>query len=102
MIPNQSGNEQANHFHQTVHAAGGFEDGDAAMLDIEETLGQSPDYVIAQAEDWVTNILHNTHAGIYIYTGAYFWHDSLRNVVSPILGKCPLWAASWGMRPVHI
>lgn len=102
MNPAQSGEHQAQYFHGAVHAAGGFTDGDAAMLDIEQTRGQSPGFIVAQAEDWVQNILATTHVGVYIYTGAYFWHDSLNNAVSPILGKCPLWAASWGARPVSI
>lgn len=100
--PNFSGKQQASFLHSTVRSKGRFEPGDGVLLDLEETDGMAPNQVIACAEEFVQQILHETVAGIMLYCNYDFWVNTLRNPRSPILAKCPLWQASWYAHPARI
>lgn len=100
--PSYSGYVQAAVFHDYVHDCGGFHPGDCCMLDIEATDGESINGIISSAEVFVEHMLRNTGIGIYIYTGSYFWNETLAGAKSAILAKCPLWLASYGSQPQPI
>lgn len=100
--PAQDGATQAEFFHRAVRDGGRFGKGDAAMLDIETTEGIAPELIKERAEAFIQNILLYTHVGVYIYTGSYYWQSVGKVPASDILGRCPLWAASWGAFPSPI
>lgn len=97
-----SGRAQCEYFHNIVHSCGGFDSGDCAMLDIEVTNGVNTNTLIANAESFVTRFLDTTQCGIYIYTGEWFYDGILGAPHSTILGKCPLWVATYGSHPATI
>lgn len=99
--PVLSGEGQARYFHGIVRNHGHFEVGDAIMLDLEQTKDVAAAVVVQRAEAFVSNLLAQTRAGIYLYTNATFW-ESLENPASAVLGRCPLWAASYGAAPAPI
>lgn len=100
--PELDGAQQASYLHSYVRANGRFEVGDGVMLDLEETDNQSPHKVITCAESFVQQILKETRAGVFIYTGFDFWHNQLGNPHSNILARCPLWQASWHANPLPL
>lgn len=100
--PEFNGAQQASFHHSAVRQHGHFAIGDGVMLDVEETDGYSAHHVVACAEAFVEEILKETQAGVFIYTGYYFWVSTLGNLRSGILAKCPLWEAAWHSAPLDI
>ena len=97
-----SGQRQADFFHAAVHDAGGFGVGDCAMVDLEETNGQDTGTIIANLEAFIERFLSTTQCGLYLYTNHWFWDGILGGPKSAIIGKCPLWAASYGAFPASV
>ncbi len=86
----EDGKDQAEHFLETV--------GDSSKvllaLDIEENSGNN--ITPKQAEDFVNQVQEVTGRLPLIYGSPYF----LKDFATPILTKCPLWVARWGVRPI--
>lgn len=100
--PGESGAAQADYLHRYVRNHGRFESGDGIMLDLETMDGQSRETVINCAVGFVSRILDQTIAGVFVYTYPDFWLNQLGNPRVPILAKCPLWLADYGPSVPHI
>jgi lysozyme len=72
--------------------------GDLQMcLDLETTDGRSPAQVWAWTQAFIDEIYRLTGAPGIIYTGFYFWRDSVGNPSDNL--NCPLWLAAWVSDP---
>ena len=63
-------------------------------LDVEVADGQNPVNIGYAIQEWVAIIEQATGRTPIIYTGRYFWNDS---VYSPDSGTNPLWIADWSV-----
>ena len=96
--PGSSATTQAAHFVNTVKAAqGGLSGGLQLVLDLETTDGKTPAQVKAWMETFLSEIQRLTGKPAIIYTGYYFWRDSVGNPSSNY--NCPLWIASYNSAP---
>lgn len=59
-----------------------------AMIDVEQTDGQSPATIVAKVKTWMQLVEAGTGKRPIIYTGAYFWQDQVGDDKS--LGDYPL------------
>lgn len=87
----ENGKDQADHFLETV----GNDSKVLLALDIEENR-DGKNITPKQAEDFVDKVHEVTERLPLIYGSAYF----LKDFATPILMKCPLWIARWGVRPI--
>lgn len=89
--PGEDATQQANLMVQKVGKLG---DGDLpAMIDVEVTGGQSPAVIASKVQTWLDVVEKGTGKTPFIYTGAYFWQDSVQSLN---FGKYPLWIANYG------
>ena len=63
------------------------------VLDFEENGGLAPGYVAEWARTWLQEVERLTGRTPIIYTGYYFWRDSVGGPTD--FGRYPLWVASW-------
>jgi GH25 family lysozyme M1 (1,4-beta-N-acetylmuramidase) len=85
---------QADFFVNTVHPVSG----DLQMaLDIEVTDGRTPAQVWSWIQTFIARIKYRTGRPGIIYTGFYFWRDSVGNPRNNL--NCPLWLAAYVSNP---
>jgi GH25 family lysozyme M1 (1,4-beta-N-acetylmuramidase) len=85
---------QADFFINTVQPVSG----DLQMtLDIEVTDGQTPSQVWSWIQAFIAEISSRTGRPGIIYTGFYFWRDSVGNPTNNL--NCPLWLAAYVSNP---
>jgi len=65
------------------------------VLDLETTDGKSPSQVWAWTQSFMGEIQRLTGKPGIIYTGYYFWRDSVGNPTNNL--NCPLWIAAYGV-----
>ncbi|WP_264723361.1 MULTISPECIES: glycoside hydrolase family 25 protein [unclassified Wolbachia] len=87
----ENGKDQADHFLETV----GNDSKVLLALDVEENR-DGKNITPKQAEDFVAKVREETGRLPLIYGSPYF----LKDFATPILMKCPLWIARWGVRPI--
>jgi lysozyme len=63
-------------------------------LDVEKTGGQTPQTIAANIHVWMEKVAAATGRTPIIYTGRYFWNDSVGG--STDFGNNPLWLPAWG------
>ena len=95
--PSVSATAQAQYFVNAVKAAGGFNGSNSLqlVLDLETTDGLSPSQVWAWTQAFIAEIKTLTGRPGIIYTGYYFWRDSVGNPSNNL--NCPLWIADYGV-----
>ena len=95
--PGTSATAQAQYFVNAVKAAGGFTGSNSLqlVLDLETTDGLSPSQVWAWVQSFIAEIKTLTGRPGIIYTGYYFWRDSVGNPTNNL--NCPLWIAAYGV-----
>jgi GH25 family lysozyme M1 (1,4-beta-N-acetylmuramidase) len=93
--PGSDATTQANHFTSVVKAANGgtFSGLLQLVLDLEVTDGTSPSHVFAWTQTFVARVEAVTGRPCIIYTGFYFWRDSVGNPDNNL--NCPLWLAAY-------
>lgn len=93
--PGTDATTQANHFTSVVKAANGgtFSGLLQLVLDLEVTDGTSPSHVFAWTQTFVARVEAVTGRPCIIYTGFYFWRDSVGNPDNNL--NCPLWLAAY-------
>ncbi len=64
------------------------------VIDVEATGSRSPSEVAAAVRAWVDHVAAATGRRPIVYTGRYFWQDSVGNAEMP---DTPLWVANWGV-----
>eukprot|EP00211_Chloroparvula_japonica_P016237 CAMPEP_0119126364 /NCGR_PEP_ID=MMETSP1310-20130426/5321_1 /TAXON_ID=464262 /ORGANISM="Genus nov. species nov., Strain RCC2339" /LENGTH=192 /DNA_ID=CAMNT_0007116521 /DNA_START=163 /DNA_END=741 /DNA_ORIENTATION=- len=92
--PSEDAASQAQHFVDTVNSAGGFQDSSTfqLVLDLEDDDGLSSSQVWSWVQTWVSKMKVLTGKPPVIYTGCYFWNDSVGGSSNL---DCPLWVASY-------
>jgi len=65
------------------------------VLDLETTDGRTPAQVWAWTQSFMAEIQTLTGKPGIIYTGYYFWRDSVGNPTNNL--NCPLWIAAYGV-----
>ena len=90
---------QANLFTSVVkNANGGTYSGLLQLvLDLEVTDGRSPSQVWSWTQTFVARVKYLTGRPCIIYTGYYFWRDSVGNPNNNL--NCPLWLAAYVSNP---
>ncbi len=90
---------QANYFTSAVRTANGgnFHGLLQLVLDLEVTDGRSPSQVWAWTQTFVARVRAVTGRPCIIYTGFYFWRDSVGNPNNNL--NCPLWLAAYVSNP---
>jgi len=89
-LPNQDAIAQAD---VMINAMGPLGPGDLpAVMDLEDTGGQSASTIIAKLKQWLAHVEAGTGKKPIIYTGKYFWQD---NVASHDFGDYPLWIPNY-------
>jgi GH25 family lysozyme M1 (1,4-beta-N-acetylmuramidase) len=63
------------------------------VIDVESTDGQSPATVARKVGQWIDHVEARLGVKPIIYTGPYFWRDSVR---SDVFANHPLWIAHYG------
>jgi lysozyme len=92
--PSISANAQADYFVSVVKPTAG----DLQLaLDIETTDGLSPSQVWSWIQAFIARIVYHTGRPGIIYTGYYFWVDSVGNPRNNL--NCPLWLAAYVSDP---
>jgi len=93
--PGSDATAQANHFTNVVRRANGgsFSGLLQLVLDLEETDGRSPSQVWAWTQTFVARVRAVTGRPCIIYTGFYFWRDSVGDPNNNL--NCPLWLAAY-------
>lgn len=93
--PGSDATTQANHFTSVVKAANGgsFSGLLQLVLDLEVTDGTTPAHVFAWTQTFVARVEAVTGRPCIIYTGFYFWRDSVGNPNNNL--NCPLWLAAY-------
>jgi GH25 family lysozyme M1 (1,4-beta-N-acetylmuramidase) len=93
--PSIDATAQANLFTNVVKKANGgtFSGLLQLVLDLEVTDGRSPAQVFAWAQTFVARVQAVTGRPCIIYTGFYFWRDSVGNPNNNL--NCPLWLAAY-------
>jgi len=93
--PASDATQQAEYFVNTVKAAGGFSSGTKTMqlvLDLETSDGLGASAVWAWVQEFTSVVKAMTGKPAIIYTGYYFWNDSVGGTSNL---DCPLWIASY-------
>ncbi len=89
--PNEDVTTQAN---VAIAAVGTLGDGDLPVtLDVEVTGSESASVIASRIKSWVDQVEAGTGKRPIIYTGKYFWQDS---VASTAFAGYPLWIAAYG------
>jgi lysozyme len=90
---------QANYFTNAVRTANGgsFSGLLQLVLDLEVTDGRTPSQVWAWTQTFVARVKAVTGRPCIIYTGFYFWRDSVGNPNNNL--NCPLWLAAYVSNP---
>jgi GH25 family lysozyme M1 (1,4-beta-N-acetylmuramidase) len=93
--PNLDATAQANYFTNAVRTANGgnFSGLLQLVLDLEVTDSRTPAQVWAWTQTFVARVQAVTGRPCIIYTGFYFWRDSVGNPTSNL--NCPLWLAAY-------
>lgn len=92
--PGSDATAQADYFVNTVRPVSG----DLQMaLDIEATDGRSPSQVWSWVQTFINRIKYRTGRPGIIYTGFYFWRDSVGDPHNNL--NCPLWLAAYVSDP---
>lgn len=92
--PSTSATSQADYFVNTVKPVSG----DLQLaLDIETTDGLGPAAVWSWVQAFIARIKYRTGRPGIIYTGFYFWRDSVGNPTNNL--NCPLWLAAYVSDP---
>lgn len=68
------------------------------VLDLEVTCGLPAPALVAFARAWVDEVIRLTGRTPIIYTGYYFWRDSMGGDTG--FATLPLWIATYGSRPL--
>jgi GH25 family lysozyme M1 (1,4-beta-N-acetylmuramidase) len=92
--PSINATTQADFF---VNNAGNFHGGLQLTLDLEVTDGLTPSAVWAWTQAFISRIKYRTGRPGIIYTGFYFWRDSVGNPNNNL--NCPLWLAAYVSNP---
>jgi lysozyme len=88
---------QADHFLRTVRPI----KGDLKLvLDLEDAGGKTKNQVWAWTQAFVNRIKVKTGQAPIIYTGYYFWQDSVGNPTNNL--GCPLWLPNYGSSPANL
>jgi GH25 family lysozyme M1 (1,4-beta-N-acetylmuramidase) len=97
--PGVDATAQANLFTSVVKNANGgsFSGLLQLVLDLEVTDGRSPAQVWAWTQTFVARVKAVTGRPCIIYTGFYFWRDSVGNPNNNL--NCPLWLAAYVSNP---
>jgi lysozyme len=97
--PAWSPTDQAKHFLNTVNQAGGYKSSKTLqlMLDLEKTDGKSAKYVWEWTQAFISELKALTGRPGIIYTGFYFWRDSVGNPSDNL--DSPLWLAAYTRHP---
>jgi MYXO-CTERM domain-containing protein len=83
-----------------LEALGPLQPGDLPpVIDVESTAGLPPAQVAAAVREWVDHVEAALGVPPIIYTGYYFWNDS---VASADFGSYPLWIAWYNECPGHV
>lgn len=90
--PNQDVAAQANIMIEAIRADGGEL---APVIDVEAANGRSAAQITAGVREWIRLVQAATGRTPIIYTGPYFWRDSVGN---PDMSGNPLWIAHYGPR----
>ena len=98
--PSISASAQAAYFVATVRAAGGWNASSTLplMLDLEDADKLGPAAVWAWVQAFCADVKALTGKDVLMYTGYYFWRDSVGNP-SDSLGT-PLWVAAYIPKPL--
>ena len=93
--PASSPVDQAKHFVETVNQAGGYRSSKTLqlMLDLEATDGKSAADVWEWTQAFISEVKALTGRPGIIYTGYYFWRDSVGNPSDNL--DSPLWLAAY-------
>jgi lysozyme len=92
--PGTDATAQANFFYNTVKPVSG----DLQLaLDLETTDGKTPAQVWSWVQTFIARIKTLTGRPGIIYTGFYFWRDSVGNPTNNL--NCPLWLAAYVSDP---
>lgn len=91
---------QADFFVDAVVAAGGYANSSTMqlMLDLEVNDSQSPAVVWAWTQAFSARVLARTGRPLLMYTGYYFWRDSVGNPTDNL--NAPLWIAAYIAKPL--
>ena len=82
--------EQAQVF---IDKVGRLQPGDLpGVLDVESTDGESPSVIASRVQTWLDLVEEGTGRKPMIYTGGYFWNDSVK---SDAFADYPLWTAHY-------
>lgn len=99
--PSLSATAQANYFIDAVITAGGYSNNSSTMqlmLDLEDADKQTPAIVWAWVQDFAAAVKVRTGKPILIYTGFYFWRDSVGDPLDNL--DAPLWIAAYIPTPL--
>jgi lysozyme len=98
--PSISADEQAEYFVNAVVSAGGYENNATMqlMLDLEDSDKQSPAVVWAWVQAFAAAVKAKVGRPIIIYTGYYFWRDSVGDPRENL--DAPLWIAAYIPTPL--
>ncbi len=90
----EPGDDETAQANLMIQAVGTLGDGDLpCMIDVEVTGGQSGATIAQKIAHWIQLVQAGTGRAPFIYTGPYFWQDS---VGSTSFGSTPLWVADYG------
>ncbi len=97
--PGVDATAQANYFTNAVRTANGgrFHGMLQLVLDLEVTDGRTPAQVWAWTQTFCARVRAVTGRPCIIYTGFYFWRDSVGNPNNNL--NCPLWLAAYVSNP---
>jgi GH25 family lysozyme M1 (1,4-beta-N-acetylmuramidase) len=98
--PSISASDQAVYFVDAVIAAGGYDNNATMqlMLDLEDADKQSPAVVWAWVQAFAAAVKARVGRPIIIYTGYYFWRDSVGDPHENL--DAPLWIAAYIPTPL--
>jgi lysozyme len=98
--PAESAVDQANYFVDAVISAGGYSNNSTLqlMLDLEDADKQTPATVWAWVQAFAAAVKLRTGKPILIYTGYYFWRDSVGDPLNNL--DAPLWIAAYIPTPL--
>jgi MYXO-CTERM domain-containing protein len=90
----EPGDDEVAQANLMIQAVGTLGEGDLpCMIDVEVTGGQSGATIATKVAHWIQLVQAGTGKPPIIYTGPYFWEDS---VGSKSFGSTPLWVADYG------
>lgn len=98
--PSVSAVAQADYFVDAVNSAGGYANSSTMqlMLDLEDADKESPSVVWAWVQAFSARVKVRTGRPLLMYTGFYFWRDSVGNPTDNL--DAPLWIAAYIPTPL--